>query len=530
MAILSILVLTAYLNCLKNDFVSDDIGAIKNSPDINSVRYFWQPPYYNLNFRSVIIYLTNRLFGLDPLFFHLGNIFFHLGAVLTAFLLLRSLSPPPIPFMAAALFAVHPIMTESVTWISGGPYSFAGFLTLLSFLFYLIYRQKRKKFFYLISFFIFCQALISLEKIIIFPLILTAFELSFPLEKTKKTIPRLLPYWLASFLWAFHLTGLIGQRTNFLESSFYQQSGLNNPLIQVPVALGSYIQLIFWPLDLTLYHSEMTFTPSQLLFFYFILFLFFALLALSWRKNRFAFFWLLFFLISLLPTMTPLRISWIVAERYAYLGTLGILATTALALWEIGRKSRRLLLFQTVFAIILIVLLIRTIDRNRDWANQDNLWLATAKTSPSSPQNHNNLGDLYARRGDLEKAAEEFQIAINLKSNYGDAYHNLANIYQQMGKEELAIENYQKALSFNKALWPSLQNLAAIYFKRGQLNLAQENLEKAIAINPKNSQLFLNLAKVFLKNGDQTKARQALERAAAIDPKNPQIKDLLLSL
>ncbi len=73
--------------------------------------------------------------------------------------------------------------------------------------------------------------------------------------------------------------------------------------------------------------------------------------------------------------------------------------------------------------------------RNFDWKNQDTLWLATAKTSPSSHQNHNNLGDLYARRGEYEKAVEEFKKAIELKPDYGDAYHNLANVYHQIGKE-----------------------------------------------------------------------------------------------
>ena len=97
----------------------------------------------------------------------------------------------------------------------------------------------------------------------------------------------------------------------------------------------------------------------------------------------------------------------------------------------------------------LFALSVRTITRNADWKNQDTLWLATAKTSPSSPQNHNNLGDYYGRQGDLEKAAEEFKTAIKLKPNYGDAYHNLANIYHQMGEDDLAIENYRKALSFN---------------------------------------------------------------------------------
>ena len=129
--------------------------------------------------------------------------------------------------------------------------------------------------------------------------------------------------------------------------------------------------------------------------------------------------------------------------------------------------------------------------RNIDWKDEDHLWLAAAKASPSSPQNHNNLGDYYARHGDLEKAAEEFKKAIELKPNYGDAYHNLANTYQKMGKIAEAIENYQKALSFNPRLWQSYQNLAALYFEQQDFESARENLEKAIGLNSQEANLYL---------------------------------------
>lgn len=217
------------------------------------------------------------------------------------------------------------------------------------------------------------------------------------------------------------------------------------------------------------------------------------------------------------------------AERYVYLGALGVFVLIGLGIQKIGEIAKNQKIAYLIFALIILCLSTRTIIRNLDWRNQDTLWLATAKTSPSSSQNHNNLGDLYGRRGEYEKAVEEFKIAIKLKPNYADAYHNLANTYYQMGKDDLALENYQKALEFNPNLWQSHQNLAAIYFNQGKGQQAKEELEKAIVIDSQNVNLYINLAIVYRKLGEKEKASQALQQTLTLDPQNQKAKQLLLS-
>ena len=78
-------------------------------------------------------------------------------------------------------------------------------------------------------------------------------------------------------------------------------------------------------------------------------------------------------------------------------------------------------------AAIVVSLSIRTIVRNVDWKNEDNLWVATGKVAPSGAPIHNNLGDVYARHNDYPKAIEEFTRATQINPGYADAYHNLAN-------------------------------------------------------------------------------------------------------
>jgi tetratricopeptide (TPR) repeat protein len=211
----------------------------------------------------------------------------------------------------------------------------------------------------------------------------------------------------------------------------------------------------------------------------------FATSVVLYLKKSSLFLWLAFFITFLLPTALIPGIASIVAERYAYLASVGIFIIIAFLLNLIKNNKIK----WSVFAFIVLALSIRTFIRNFDYRNQDTLWLATAKTAPSSPQNHNNLGDYYGRQGDLARAVDEFKKAIELNSRYGDAHHNLANTYHQLGQDDLAIENYQKALSFNPNLWQSHQNLAAIYYSNNQLDQAKDELAKALAIVPNNQNL-----------------------------------------
>lgn len=517
---LAFLVFTVYLNSLGNEFVSDDISGILENKNLGSLSHTFSRPL--LFIRYLLYFVAYKLGGLNPFFYRIINIVFHLGAVWLVYALISLISKPPLAFFTAGIFAVHPILTESVTWISGGGYSQYSFFLLLALLIYVLSTKNKKLF--LVSIFSFTLSLLSSEKVIFFPLILLVFMIAF--QDIRKNWKRLIPFFALSGVWGLLYLGKIGQRVVSLETTYYQTPGMDNPLIKIPIAVTSYLELIFWPKNLTLYHSE-EFYFSQIEYFLrlglFLLFL--AAIVYFFKKDRRVFFWLSFFLIALSPTLTPLRIAWWVAERYAYLATLGVFFVVALGIFKIGQKFNNQELSWIIFALIILALSGRTIIRNMDWKNEDTLWLATAKTSPRSPKNHNNLGDYYSRHGDYQKAIEEFKTAIELMSNYGDAYHNLANIYRQIGNNEEAIANYQKALSFNPNLWQSHQNLAARYFEGGKLDLALQELEEAVKINPQNPALYINLGIVYLQLEEKEKAKEEFQRALQLDPQNQRAKE-----
>ena len=143
--------------------------------------------------------------------------------------------------------------------------------------------------------------------------------------------------------------------------------------------------------------------------------------------------------------------------------------------------------------ILIVALSIRTIVRNRDWKSEETLWIATEKISPSGPNIHNNIGAIYQQKGDLQKAIEEFSLAIQINPGYADAYHNLANTYQQAGMLQEAVDSYKKAIEINPNLWQSHQNLAAIYYNQGWYDLSLGEIKKALEINPNDPNLKQNM-------------------------------------
>ncbi len=516
--ILSLLVIFTYAFFLNNAFVSDDIAEIVQKPEIANFSRVLMFPTGPI--RHIIYWAAFHINGLSPIVFRLSNIVFHLLSTYLVYIILFLIyKSKKISFFAASLFAIHPALSETVLWISGGIYTQYTFFFLLSFLLYILSVNSKKAYWCSVISYLFSlmsHPQMPLVLFIIYPL----FDFCF--RNVRKNWLKLIPYFLLVIFYVFVNLGALPERETTLQTVHYQEKGIDNPLVQLPVAISSYTELLLFPTYLTLYHSELSFSPLSFTIRSIFTVIFFAGFLLAFiKKHMSIFFWLSFSIIALSPTLTPFRLNWIVAERYIYLPSFGIFTLIAIGLNNIIKAKKNLApSIYTIFAILLIILLIRTILRGIDWENEDNLWIATGKTSPSSPNTHNNLGDVYGRHGDKQAALREFQTAILLKPNYGDAYHNLANTYRELNQIDKALENYQKAIQYNPGLWQSYQNIAALYFQQKQYDLALYNIQKAIAINPNNINLRNNLGVVYLASGNKEKAREVFSLVLSADPQN----------
>ncbi len=484
---LTFLIFLVYANGFGNAFVSDDINWIPKNPNIGNFKTYFQ--ISNRPAIWIIFYLAHLIGGLNPFFYRLPNILFHTGNVVAIFFLLNLLINKRVAVFTSLIIAVHPILVESVTWIAGGSYAAYTFFFLLSFIFYLLAKKRVGLYFFTLLF-----LLISLsfsEKAVVLFLVFPLYEIAF--GSLKKMWKFFLPFLAVGLLVSVAFINQIGGKIAGLKLYNYVQPGFDNPFLKIPVAVTEYLRLIFWPGDLSLYRYELSFSWLEYFIRLGIFLLFLLIIFFSYRKQKHIFFWLSLFIITLLPTLTPLRIASTVAERYVYLGSLGIFTVVGLILDNLSQNKKLKKGVYAIFAILIIALSVRTVVRNRDWANEDTLWIASAKVSPRDPNVLNNLGDMYGRHQDYGKALEAFGLAIKLKPDYADAYHNLANIqtalYLKEGKEEylkLAIDNYLLAIKFNPLLWQSHQNLGYIYLNLKELDKAVNEFEKTIKINPNN--------------------------------------------
>lgn len=514
---LSLLILITYANSLRNDFISDDLSAIRDNPEIGQVSYFLNTPYLNTAPRLFILFLIHKFFGLYPIFYRLPNILFHLGSSWVIYYLGG--------LLAASLFAVHPLATEAVSWISGGPYVFATFFLLLSLAAYI--KES-----YRASLILFLLTLLNCEKMLFFPFVLVAYEICLGKKVNGR---RLFPFFLLSFIWIAYLLSQLGNRFADLNESGLVGSIFYNPLIQIPVVISAYLALIFWPQNLSFHHLEISSLVNNLTnefprlpLEYFLrlgaFLLFLSLIVYFFQKDKKISFWLVFFLVSLLPTLTPLSVLPVIAERYVYVGMVGVIIPSAVLIQKISALSPNKKSPLVIFTVIILALSIRTVNRNADWKNLGTFWAAIVRSSPANYQAHFHLGNAYFDQGNYQGAREEYLLALTLKPDFTDIYPNLALAYQQEGHYEEAITNYQKALAHQPDFWPAHQNLAAIYSLQGKLDLALEETKKAIALNPQNPFLFNNLGGIYLDLGDWRKAEEAFQNTLKLDPHNEYAK------
>ena len=519
------LVLLSYLPSLFSGFVSDDINAIVESESLlKHASYIIANPKFIV--RSALFYFAYQLGGLNPAFFRSINIVFHIGVVILVYLIISHFSKKKyLAFLVAALTAVHPLMIESVTWISGGIYAQAAFFFLLSLFLYVKNHDNFTKAKLFWSLFFYVLALTSSEKTIVFPAILILYEYCF--FSLKKNWKMIAPFALISIFWIFLLIPFIYPRLEYFKTTRGASLEPMNPFFQIPVVIGAYSQLFIWPQNLSHYHYDIIFSFGNIVLNFILFFCFIGGLVYSFIKNRLLFFFLSFFVISLGITLNSLGFSWPVAERYVYLPSIGLYFIVGYVFSILIAKKHFNLFGWIVFSIIIVSLFVRTVIRNKDWQNSETLWLATAKASPNYVASQNNAANIYVLNGEYEKAIEAYKKAIELNPNYSYSYYNLGYTLRLMKRHHEAIPVLKKAISLNPTHWQSYEQLGGIYFELGNFDSSEVYVRKAIALAPKQSMLYAQLGTLMLKKEDIVGAKTAFEKALEIDPQNEVVKEEL---
>lgn len=469
-----------FATSLPNKFLSDDLSGILNNPTVG----MWEGVTKQINgsLQALIYFLLVNIFGLVPWPLRLVNIAFHLTTAYLLYKTVRRTQKFSVSIISCAFFIVAPTITEPVIWISGMPYVLGGMATMLCVYLHLDDERTYKK--DLAEVLSWLVVMSTIEKYIFIPFLLLVWD--FYKGRFKKT------FWMLATIFTLSLIkGLVfirhfGLRVDTLNVDYYSDSAsqVQNPIAKVLVSVGYHLYLYLWPKGLTLYHSEANLGWSSLVKYGSMTLLFVSGIVIAAKKNSQLWFWGLFSFASMVVVLMPFSVSSLVAERYGYLFYAGLAATLSIYISSWCTTRKRSEVIYSLLVIVFIAMITRSIIRIQDWKDADTLWFSAAPYSPSSFQNHNNLGDAYMNKGDYQMALEEFSRAIKLNPRYADAMHNRANIYWKLGDIEKAKQGYQEAYKNNPKLWQSLIKISEIEANQGNLSVAIETMKKAYSLNP----------------------------------------------
>lgn len=523
LAMLLVGVLLVYANSIGGDFVSDDYATITQNPDIANFKAL----FVDFDLVKVVKFVIASIFGVgNPIPYHITSLLIYLMVCVLVFVYAYLITNKEIAVISSIIFAVLPVHVEAVSWISGVSYLLVALFVLLNLIFLTLFlKSGNKKYLYYVIFMLLPMFFADrVRSFAFFPLALVYILAHGKTLKVKVdygkifSILFLLGVVGVAIMWPSINSRLqnVNSGYNFSESIFY------DPFFQYPTAIAKYLQLIFAPTDLTLYQTMYP-IPSWLNWL--ILILYFVNVGYFWFKNKTIFFALVFIFLATAPSMAPVKVSWLVAERYVFLGSFGFSLFLGIIFSKLFKRHSSL----AVVTLILLCILYsaRIVMRNDNWSTNHKLWVNTVQVSSNSHNAWNNIGDDYDKLEDYENSIKGFTQSTVMKNNYADAYHNRANIFYKIGRYDLAKESYKIALHFSPELYQTYLSLIQIDMVEGNFKSAMENSEKLIELQPNNPQSYYAAGVVLGQSGRVDEAKGMFNQSLKIAPNfDPSIEAL----
>ncbi len=527
-ATLAALVAIVYANSLPNGLVSDDTGLVGEGERILSFDFIFVDHGGPLGFLRYLLYaVVYALAGVNALLLRLTNIFFHLGNTFLLFILLVLVANKRVALLAASLFAVHPILIEAVTWISGGGYAQYAFFFMISLVFYILFSKSRRQNYYYIALVSFALALFSFNRAMTLAPLFLLYEFCF--GNLRKNWQRVVPFFVLSGIWAAYYLFQVGGRAQEIVQSANVTPFVYNPLFQLPFAISSYFELLLWPDRLTFYHSNINIPQGEMVIRWIVLLFFIGLTIWSFFKNKLILFFSLFFIFGLFLYLIPVEIAWIVAERYVYIGSMGLFVILAIAINYFFKFKQAHKVIWVIFFLIVALFGVRTVVRNFDWKNEETLMRATLRTNPDNARVHTNLATELIKRQDFQNAKVAIDKALELDPELPDIYLALGQFYAGQKQPEEAVKAFSKILEQNPNNWSIYQQIANMYYDLQDYQKAAEYTQKTVQLNP-HPALYTNLGVVYTQAGEVEKAKEAFTQALKLDPNNQFARQSLMQL
>lgn len=474
-----------------------------------------------------VFWVEYHLWGNSTFGYHLVNILVHTLSALLLVRLLRRLEVPG-AWLAAALFALHPVQVESVAWMSELKNTLSTVFYLGAALLYFRFIERRRWQLYAGAMGLFVLGLASKSVIASLPaaVLVILWWKRGTLSIKEDALP-LVPF--------FGLSLAFGTFTAWMEKKFIigsQSADFNFTLVERTLIAGRavwfYLVKLAWPQNLTFIYPRWDIHQNiwwQYLFPAAVL----AVLAWLWwlRKwSRAPLAVFLLFIGTLFPALGyvniyPFSFSF-VADHFQYLACIAPLTLAAAAfVIALPRLKSNKWMAEWGCGAVLAVLTLLTYQQSTMYTDMKTLWDVTIAKNPDCWLAYSNRGFGLLQEGRVTDAIADFKAALNVNPDYAFAHNNLGMALMQEGHDDEAIPHFQKALAVKPDYAEPYGNLGVIFFDKGKVDEAIGSFQKAEKINPDYGDAHFNLGIAFAakKNFDASIAeyRRSLELKSA-DP------------
>jgi protein O-mannosyl-transferase len=457
--------------------------------------------------------LNKTFFGLNPHWFHVTTVLAHVAATALAFFVaLALLRDAGAALLAAAVFGLHPLQVESASWISGVNDPLAAALCFGSFLIYrrAMGKQQNRGFWWMLAGFLFLLALFAKEVSIVLPGIIL-IDLLVSGRNSSRAGDRYFPvvciygivsvFWLALRSWVLGTTAAISSPIPW-----------STVLLSGPKIILFNLYRVIYPrglspqYDLRLVDSPAT---SGFLISALVLLVLIAFAVVAARRDSrlwVAFAWLV------LPVLPTLNLRWMneddfIHDRYLYMSMLGVGLLVGFAYSAIRRKWPEQNLVRPLAACMVAALAFASAIQSQYWANDVSLFSRAVARAPDNEWAQLNYGSALSARGKFADAAPYFVRSYELKPGWRAA--DFAGFdYQQAGDLSRAEQWFQAALQLDPTLATAWFGLGQIRLQQQQPEDAVSYLKKALQFDPAAEGLHYELGSAL---------EQALQRSAAIE-------------
>ena len=530
--LLPLLIFSAYSPALRGGFIWDDDANVTRNAALTSehpLRDIWTiggtPQYYPLTF--TVFWAERRLWGLDPLGYHLVNLTLHSADAILVLAVLLQLGLPG-AWLAAAVFALHPVHVESAAWITELKNVLSVFFYLLALFGYLRFEDGRGRGWYWGALAAFLLALLSKTAVCALPPALLLLRWyrgrGIGWNELKNTAP------------FFALSAATGVVTIFVETT---PGGAHGAQFQFPFvqrlltacrALWFYAMKLAWPAGLCFNYPRWAVNPhaaAQWLPVFGVPAVLAGLWLLRRRVGRGPLTGILFFIVTLAPALGLVSLFYsrysFVADHFQYLASLGLIVLAASGAARLAREHSRVRLGAVLAAAALALLWTGTWRQARAYRDIDSLWRDILSKNPRSFLAYNNIGAELADRGRIDEAIADQRLALSFKPDFGEAQSNLASNLNRQGKYAEAARLGREAVRNQPDLADAHLGLADALSGLGKLNEAVVEYREAARLRPAFIEAYINCSNVFFRLG-RPAAAIAFDRAAlALNPGLPVI-------